>query len=372
MFDVRAHFGKWILVGAMAAAPVGAEVIFEENFDDQPDWHGAMYTTNTTQWADEGAIIPRNWDAVRHDPAWSPSRGYPDGNEAMEILAANLEMARGGEGKALVLRRYGYTDTWNGDGQLVKELNDLDEVYVSFWIRFQPDWTNSGSSKIFRIVSSPETRSSAFWSYVNVGFVWSYSHNSFGVRNKLSWYSEPSGWSNPSLPYLHASMQNNDISGNYTSNTYDFNGDGVVDNDPRLLDRISGDSIPNTALKINSDYLANHENVFGSEWNRVEFYVRTNSGPGVADGVFMQWLNGSLILKNDSVPWTQTGSEKLYKWNSVKFGGNDYFVDYPDEMRVIEWYAIDDIVIRSSLPSDRVGYLSDKQPPVPPGDVVIN
>ena len=60
MFDVRAHFGKWILVGAMAAAPVGAEVIFEENFDDQPDWHSAMHSQDTTQVAGP-YVIPKEW-----------------------------------------------------------------------------------------------------------------------------------------------------------------------------------------------------------------------------------------------------------------------------------------------------------------------
>src|SRR5690554_4718063 len=112
MFDVRAHFGKWILVGAMAAAPVGAEVIFEENFDDQPDWHSAMHSSDGTQRATTH-IIPEGWYSIRQDPTWAPSERHPDRHESIEILESNSDKARGGKGKSMVSWRDSHDPGWN-------------------------------------------------------------------------------------------------------------------------------------------------------------------------------------------------------------------------------------------------------------------
>jgi hypothetical protein len=37
-------------------------------------------------------------------------------------------------------------------------------------------------------------------------------------------------------------------------------------------------------------------------------------------------------------------------WNFFAIGGNDYFQPYPNADRHEDWYAIDDIVVRDSLP----------------------
>src|SRR5690554_7200323 len=97
---------------AMAAAPVGAEVIFEENFDDQPDWHSAMHSSDGTQRATTH-IIPEGWYSIRQDPTWAPSEGHPDRHESIEILESNSDKARGGKGKSMVSWRDSYNPGWN-------------------------------------------------------------------------------------------------------------------------------------------------------------------------------------------------------------------------------------------------------------------
>ena len=53
-------------------------------------------------------------------------------------------------------------------------------------------------------------------------------------------------------------------------------------------------------------------------------------------------------------------------WNHVSFGGNDYFAPYPNDQRFEDWYALDDIVIRSDRPDD---LMSSTPKPSPPENV---
>lgn len=357
MFDVRAYSWKWILVGVMAAAPVGAEVIFEENFDAQVDYIGEKHLNGgNSLWAESGDVVPEGWTAISLWPKYSESY--------MEIVSSNKDKARGETGKSLVLRRGSFSGSWSGDSQLALNLpKDYDEVYVRFWIKFQPKWTHDGYSKIFRIGSyPPNTRGSDYWSRIGMGFIWDYVHFSeSGLRNSL--FATPLGggsFKNPPLGYTSNNFNGQGWNSNYTSFTYDLDGDVIKDNEPELLNRVDGGVIPDSGL------IATHDHVFGDAWNELEFYVRINSRPGAQDGVLMQWLNGSLIFKNTSIPWVPYDAE-MVGFNAVKFGGNDYFMAYPDSQQVQEWYAIDDIVIRSSLPDGEI----KTAPPEPPNSILV-
>jgi hypothetical protein len=36
----------------------------------------------------------------------------------------------------------------------------------------------------------------------------------------------------------------------------------------------------------------------------------------------------------------------------VAIGGNDHFKEHANELRYVEWYAIDDVLVRKSIPQD--------------------
>src|SRR5690554_3579795 len=394
MFDVRAHFGKWILVGSMAAAPVGAEVIFEENFDDQPDWHSGL-TENITSANPAGLPdrvqrqsthrIPAGWYSVRQDPAWSPSLGDADRHEAIEILSSNREKARGQQGKSFVSWRDSYSAGWNNwasESQMVVIFPDgLSEVYVEFWIRFSEEWTRTfisgkpaATSKIFRVSSwSGEGSEYGAFSDGNLGPIalWDYQVNSYGARNRVSFrggpHSDNYDFNDEDIPGLPRSFSGiGDLNLNFTDNVQGMATDG---GNPKIKDKVNGGYLGETGS-------VTHDQVFGSNdaWTKLAFYVKLNSAPDKSDGVFKQWLDDQQILSVTNIPWIRYSENKDMnaKWNLVAIGGNDFFQVYDNSLRHEEWYSIDDLVIRSDIPESLIGgSLSDSIPPSPPSRIYV-
>jgi len=365
MFDVRAHFGKWILVGAITAAPVGAEVIFEENFDDQPDWHSGLQENNTGAFPVSGKgpdriqrvgthIVPKDWDSVYQDPTWAPSMGHEDRHETIEILASNADKARGGEGKSFVQRRDSSPEPaykWNSDGQLLKLLEPGHRsLYIEFWIRFDPSWSvapSSDSSKIFR-VGSWSGIGSEFQAFGGGEqgplFLWDWKRDKYGVRNVHTLRGGPHGENYTMTAEEKGSHPRGSL--NFTTDTVGMGPSGMT---PKLLDRVNGGYISDNLTQI-----VEHYQIYGkSDWNKVAFYVQMNSLPGVPDGVLKQWVNNEQVLNVEDITWVSKlsdGNDKMVLWNFFSIGGNDYFKTYPDSERRQEWYAIDDLVVRTSIP----------------------
>src|SRR5690554_1211221 len=128
-----------LLLGAQATY---AEVIFKENFDEQPDWTSTMHSVSQSQKISWGDILPDNWHEIYQGTQWSPETGYPNKNASIEILASNADKARGRTGKSMVNWRESYSDTkWNSDSQMIHLLaKQHDELYVEFWISFSDNW----------------------------------------------------------------------------------------------------------------------------------------------------------------------------------------------------------------------------------------
>jgi len=384
MFDVRAYSWKWILVGVMAAAPVGAEVIFEENFDDQPDWHSAMHSTDGTQRATTH-IIPEGWYSIRQDPTWAPSEGHPDRHESIEILESNSDKARGGKGKSMVSWRDSHDpgwNRWNSESMMLKYFPEgYDELYVEFWIRFSDEWTRthvsglpSATSKLFRISSWSGVPSeySAFGGG-NLGPIalWDYTVNSYGVRNAISLRGGPHGenydFKSGSIEGVpRALVGSGDLNMNFTQ---DLKGMGVGGKDPTIIDQLTL-----RPLDLTSSSTVQHDQIFGEgpNWTKLAFYVKMNSRPDANDGVFRQWLNDKQIFNLETIPWVRSvdGREVQAKWNLVAIGGNDFFQIYENEMRYEEWYAIDDLVVRSDVP-DYLENTDALAPPSAPGMIDV-
>jgi len=384
MFDVRAYSWKWILIGVMAAAPVGAEVIFEEDFDDQPDWHSGLMENSTgagpealpdrTQFSNKHRI-PDGWYAVRQDPTWAPSVGHPDRHEAIEILESNADKARSGK-MSFVSWRDSFNpgwNRWNSESILMKFFPEgYDQIYVSFYIKFSPEWTPDGASKIFRVYSwSGESNPFQFFGDGEGGplFDWKYSYTDYGVRNALTFRGGPHGenysFSSSDIEGAPRSLSGaGDLNLNYTGDTAGMALDGGY---PKIRDLVNGGYISD-----NLGQTVEHEQVFGdgSAWTKMAFFVKMNSAVGVADGEVKQWINDELVFRNDRVRWVSDNSDnKMVKWNAVAIGGNDFFRSYPNSARHEEWYAIDDIVIATEIPQ---GLMTGFPAPNPPTEIRVD
>ncbi|WP_339782518.1 hypothetical protein [uncultured Marinobacter sp.] len=378
-----------ILTGAVLLGPsiVHADVIFEDNFDNQPDWTSAMYSTDTVQRATTHTI-PEGWFSVRQDPTWSPSKGYPDKHETIEILSSNADKARGGNGKSFVSWRDSYNKGWSywaSESILLKYFPEgYTELYVEFWISFDPNWTRvavpdrpNATSKIFRVSSwSGDGTEYGAFSDGNIGPIalWDHSVNNYGLRNTLAFRGGPhsdnyklTATDIPDVGKYLISGSLGDFNLNYSSS---LAGMGPNRAEPIITDRLNGGFITR-----NTSGVVGHNQIFGpgDSWTKLAFYVKMNSAPGVKDGVFRQWLNDKQIFVSTEIPWirpSETRDENA-KWNLVAIGGNDFFQTYPNEDRREEWYSIDDLVIRNDIP-DYVDSENVVAPPNPPAGFNVN
>ena len=349
-------------------------VIFSDNFDAQPDWTSGLPENDTGayQLSPGGTVdivqraethtLPTGWDFVRQAKLWAPSTGFPDMHEVIEItdatIAENPNRARGGTGKSFVSWRdssdYFGDSYFNSDGILLKKLDTpLDQVYVEFWVNFSDEMiatyygaeTNeqsTGIGKLFRIYhDDPSTGETQFFGgNNNPHFVWGFSgrpavSGGYGFRNHLSFLTRRDGDSEGR--YLDSSGQ-------------------VTTDEPSSY--ISDIEVPNTVPNIRDGGLidsgvADIDKVFGDEthWTKMAFFIKMNSAPGVFDGVFKQWIDDYRIQNISTMNWVESDRD-MVKWTSVAIGGNDWFNKYPDSMRIEEWYAIDDFVIRDSIPQE--------------------
>lgn len=336
-----------ILVPLMAPANAESGVIFEESFDDLSDY------TSSDELNLEG------WDYRRNgEETWSVSNGNPGKHDAFEVLEQNSDKARGGIGKSFVGWRESYDpgwSQWNSDGILMKHFPEgFDQLYVSFYIRFSPEWTSGGTSKIFRMYSwNGDGNPFSFFSDGNAGplFDWKYSYSgNYGMRNFLTFRGGPYGENyaidDGDMNDVPRNFSNQgDLSLNFTKDTVGMALDGGT---PRIVDQVNGGLISD-----DMNQTVTHEQIFGSSenWTKVAFYVQMNSEPGANDGVVMEWINNELVFRNDTVNWVGQNSEnKMVHWNAVALGGNDFFREYPNGDQREEWYSIDDVVISTKMP----------------------
>jgi len=335
-------------------------VIFSENFNDQPDWTSTSESLDNTQLATTHSI-PDGWYGIYQTTQWSPETGHSEKHASMEILASNTDKTRSGSGKSAVFWResYSFGDGyhWASDAQFVKVLeNDHQEIYVEFYVRFSDEWYQRGKdftaegweawqSKIFRV--GYWDRDGSIWNSfgdgdggsVNPRMFWGYKVDSYGTRNTISAFQGPPTGSSKSVTDLGGSL-------NFIADT---DGQEVGGTNPQLPDLVNG------GLLRDSPTLISHEQVYGSTevWTKIAFRVKMNSAPGVKDGVLSQWMNGHRILHNEAVDWINTDNDKpVTGWNFIAIGGNDFFRPYPDANKFEDWWALDDLVVRDSLPEE--------------------
>jgi len=370
---------RCILAISIGLVPVLAqgEVLFEENFDNQPDWTISLYGADNPILRSRGDVVPDNWNGAYNGSVWQTEEHAPRNHSSHEILGSNANKARGGTGKSMVNYRHSWTlDSgrvkWNSDSQLIKAPIDAsnpegtEELYAEFWIRFSENWYQRGSydsgwiSKIFRAASWTPGGNMVSGGGRDLGpmIYWDYKADNFGVRNGTAYRGGPPANASGTDNYKASSVENFGESGNY--NARDIAGEGVDGTDPQLADQING------GLLAKTEQLVSHEMLFGptEHWTKVAFYLKMNSAPGVPDGILSQYINGQRIKHVDNIPWVETNEQNMMvKWNHFSIGGNDYFAPYPNDMKFEDWYAIDDLVVMSHLPEALQSIIPKPNPP---------
>ncbi|MBI5742121.1 MAG: cadherin-like domain-containing protein [Nitrospirae bacterium] len=292
-----------------------SEIIFEDNFDNDPDWFPQTEVAACLNSACKNQV-PGLWDYYNSDELWHP---HTDGlmfHPSMQISSDNF---RGQHGKAFTMwnesndGRSG--DGWGAIGGFSKDLGrDYNEIYVRVYVKFQPGfqwfYTQDNNAMIKMVHVRHWDRVGSPFTAFNTGYsaplyVFDSVQNPYGFRHSHSHRCDPQENN------YYCSI-NYDSSFNYTGNpTYTNSlGDGM--------------------------------------WHALEFHVKMNSAPGVADGVIEFWADDNLQYSRADIRWMGNDSPGGLGWNVVGLGYNAYNSFAPASEKKEQWYAIDDVVISTS------------------------
>ena len=234
---------------------------------------------------------------------------------------------------------------WGSDSQLIRLLGgEYTQLYCEFYVRFSDNWwhrtgaPSNFQTKMFRVGHWDEVGPiyNGNSGTVNPRFIWGYKRDSYGVRSLYTFLQGPPGQGGGDLPQGGSK--------NYTSHTVGMAPGGV---DP-YVPNLDG---PGSLLDISGS--TTHAQVFGpgAEWTKVAFFLKLNSAPGVADGVFKHWHNDVRIRNYENVEWVgENPGGDLPGWNYFAIGGNSYFQAFPNSDQFEDWRAMDDLTISTEIP----------------------
>ena len=260
-----------------------ASIIFEETFDDQPEWSQRERCLYDDFSSDCDNLID-GWDYLYTD----------DKNPTHDPFYIEEAAARGGSGKGYHQwdESRGDDSRWKSEGQLAKKLSrPYQELWFSFWIKFNPNaqWEGgSESTKVFRAGAlNPKVMDgTAGTSVYNV------KNDSEGNkghgRTSGGWFVLNVVRHERARTRLRASARCNR---SYKCGEYDETWDLILDPDAPVQE---------------TDWPQN----FGDDkWHKIEVHFAMNSAPGVGDGILEVFYDNERLGGRDDVPWKMEDAE---------------------------------------------------------------
>jgi len=334
-----------------------AGVIFEENFDSQPNWNvnrevegGCDYPCSKAP--SHSTMGTLQWNAFYIVP-FSGSFAH----SIASIQAPPTGTDHSGGGKAFIgyhqsSGNYGGNGSWGGNSTLQVTLpQDYPELYARFWVKTQSNWqwdtTGTSMAKMFRIEHWDRTPGTTF-EYFSTGhtapawvWMWYYSPT-YGVRKMNAYRCSPQ-------------------SSDYYCPSNAYSSDGGDGNSPDAA-IWPGTTYSDTPSKpgLWSD----------GNWHRYDVHIKINSAPGANDGVIEYRWDDNLIWQRNNLQWmsANTTDPANRNWNIVAIGGNTDYVFGSGDAE--QWYAIDDVVVSTTpIPDNYViggGGGANSTPPAAP------
>ncbi len=327
-----------------------AEILFEDNFDSHADWSPAQGASGET--CEIGDTCSTTIPTGYYDYRVAGEESCSDADGSHNTLNINNFNPRGGAGKSLQFWSepcYSSGGSWGSDGLLGVAVLPQNELYVKYWIKFQPDWRWNGDGSIGGLelgtaVPSPMQKflHVSHYDINDPAALWDYFS---GTQNKprfVGGMAKYGGGSYRTQLYqsLSALTVARDNSNSVTTN--DYFGSSPLDWSNSLA---PGDG----------------------QWHSFEWYLKLNSAGGVADGESKFWYDGNLVHSKMDTIWVPSGDNpENYKWNHVWLGGNNANIYIPKNE---QWYVVDDFVVSTSrVPNDYIiGSQDETAPAFPTG-----
>jgi len=334
-------FVTLVLFGSASADTLPAELtslstnlIFEESFDDAPDFVSPMARSGCVQGrpAENCALLPPGWTGYISREFWHPDEFGPTSQAGMQI---NSAQGRGGMGKSMQIwdESQGGPGTWGSDVMLGKAFTPgYKDIYVEYWIKFQPGyrWHHADPSinhginyaKLLRIGHADEGKTPFSFggrgpngpiSFIN-SRVWYYNPPVDGQRNSRAGFAGT----------IRCDPQETD----YTCPDYDFSSRSTVG-----------------YLNSESGYVSFEDSFGDGGWHKLAARMALNSSPGANDGILQIWYDDQLIANATDIPFLSSTAPADHLLNSVVLGGNLHNYPEAESERFEQWHAIDDVKI---------------------------
>jgi len=320
-----------------------AEVIWQENFDNQDNWELEQSTSDVviSSWQGENNIPP-NFNFIRIAPS------VYDENNQHNSMIIDSSNHRGIAGKGLTFwvesgdQSCGSGAHWCSDSLLGVNLTDAtatdgvtrdgyEEIWVKLYIKFDSEWDMKVTRNTFPMHKFFRTE---WWS---------------GEFAPWSYFNGSSRWS-PAV--IFDIMRMNNGQGNIGwKDIYRYDNEVTPPWDPPHVEFEDGYTLDGnyggTGVPFNSP-----GNIGDNNWHEMIYHIKLNSVIGAEDGIVQSWFDGSELSSTTDLAFGDIGAPPApnrRKWNVFIFGGNDFnefdpvFENYSEQ-----WWAIDDIVIATT------------------------
>ena len=393
---------------------VNAAVVFEDNFDYQPDWTPNCLVCGISDIGATGGYsgtFLNGWQYFRNDEYWNQYSTVNYGSFGATPNAEPTIQVKGGlpyttSGKALIVNNESESDSpngggtgWSSDGILAYiSPSDHPEVYMQFKIKYQANFTrywavnNSESIKTARF-EHYDRSGSPFYNgapgNVSPAYILQTGQNAYGeavvsdsVRcdpqqdvyiNYLgNSYRLPFRYAYPvtgvfptsapwqQIAYSAAYPEWNDTT-TYTASNY------WCDQMITLPVTKSYFTTPSPTCSLITGFPSDATatttqaiGIFDGNWHTITMHAKLNSMIGVNDGIYELIYDGCVLKYLNNMGWIGVNGNIDAGWNAFMLGGNVFnnylgITNHVYQSGAEQWYAIDDFVVStSSIPDDYV------------------
>ena len=351
------------LVVTLNSAVYG-ELIFDADFANQADWapefaaqtyrfagdNSADSTANSQggHSADASQNLPGKFDFFYTSEKWHPNGNAtladaPEPTKQPSGVIGNIHGNRTDpNGKSFVVtdESYGGPSQWGSEAQITKDLGEeYSELWFEVWIRFQPgfQWdaiSNGGGQNTMKFFRCRR-------------------HSGITTNNRYSFFGENGRSGTPVFIQdlkVWAGVDSNVMRNVPFMRGYSHPDNYGTANDYYEMDEY--DSVPERGIYQGGSTALSWEQTFGDGgWHRVNVYLKMDSSPGAADGIYEMWLDGIKEFEATDIPWRRVGDPDPMGWNECSIGGNmsNVWADLADKAE--QWYQVDDFKIYNGRPN---------------------
>ena len=362
-----------------------ADVIFQDNFDAQPDWAPQAKTCgkdiNGYNAGCTSSGTPVNWSYWNNTEYWNPydPNSAVAGSHPAHMISGDPMYGLGAGNKAHISWNEGTSigdgSGWGSDGILAKMLDHpYPEIYAQINIKMQPGfqwhwWPGFAAAiKVFRVQyyqdnsgRPPYMQNSWSQNFTNgnVGpayiFDLSNKEDPYGFRVSNSYRCNPvnrdfvtyngktydcikdnntasgtilptntSYWSLVDTTYWAPPSGNIPVPA-WTSGTT-YRDSNYFCGEPGATEAQTGSHYDGASpFFANNVASSSYAATFGDGgWHTVKIHLKMDSVPGSGDGVQQLWIDGNLSVSLTNVAWRSAQGDPAAGWNFVNIGGNSF------------------------------------------------